>query len=111
MSGLPGQKRTAAAGWAWLGYAASVAGLLVLAVWPANKYAWMAAVDPATDPAALEDASGNRLVFATLVMLAAVGLQALWLWKARPAHGARHRLAAGLLIIALLALWGYRFWR
>ena len=101
----------AAPSWAWLGYTVSVAGLLVLAVWPAHKYAWMAAVDPATDPAALEDASGNRVVFATLVMVAAVGLQVLWLCKAQPVHGARHRVAAGLLIVGLLALWGYRFWR
>lgn len=97
--------------WAWLGYAASAAGLLVLSLLPGHKYAWMDAVDPATDPAALEDGSGNRFLFATVVMLVAVGLQALSLLQAGPAHGARRRVLPCLLIAAVLALWGLKFWR
>ena len=97
--------------WVWLGYAVSAAGLLVLAVLPGDKYAWMAEVDPATDPSALTDASGNRALFATVVMLLAVVLQALWLLKAGPAHGTPHRVAPCLLIVAALALWGAKFWR
>lgn len=95
--------------WAWLAYAASAAGVLVLLVLPGHKYAWMAAVDPATDPAALADASGNRFVFATVCMLLAVGLQLWWLLKAGPVHGRRHRVAPCLLIITLLVLWGLKF--
>jgi hypothetical protein len=95
--------------WAWLAYAAGLAGLLVLAVLPGHKYAWMATVDPATDPAALLDGSGNRTVLATLVMLAVVGLQLLWLLKAGRGHGRRHRVLPCLLIAGVLALWGLKF--
>ena len=110
--------------WAWLGYALSTAGWLLLLVLPGHKYAWMAAVDPATDPALLLDASGNRVVLATVVMVLAVGLQLIWLlrllwllwllWlptsgKAGPTHGKHHALLAGLLIMALLALWALKF--
>jgi len=96
-------------GWAWLGHAASGFGLLVLALLPGHKYAWMQAVDPATDPAALEDASGNRLVLATLVMLLAVGLQALGLFKGASVNSARHRVAAWLLMAAVVAVWAVKF--
>jgi ABC-type maltose transport system permease subunit len=95
--------------WAWLAYAASALGLLVLAVLPGHKYAWMEAVDPAVDPTALVDGSGNRVVFATVVMLLAVGLQGLWLLKAGRAHGTGHRVAPCLLIAAVLALWMLKF--
>lgn len=95
--------------WAWLAYAATALGLLVLAVLPGHKYAWMEAVDPATDPAALLDGAGNRVVFATVVMLLAVGLQALWLLKAGRTHGRAHRVVPGLLIVAVLALWVLKF--
>lgn len=108
MSAQPAPRAPA---WAWLGYAVSAAGLLVLWVLPGHKYAWMEAVDAATDPAALEDASGNRLLFATFVMGVAVAVQVLWLLKAGAAHGVRHRAAAGLLIAAVLAVWGLKFWR
>jgi len=95
--------------WAWLGYALSVAGLLVLLVLPGHKYAWMAELDPATDPAALADGSGNRFVFATVCMLLAVSLQLWWLLRAGPTHGLRHRVAPALLIVALMVLWGLKF--
>jgi hypothetical protein len=85
-------------------------GLLVLAVLPAHKYGWMEDIDPAIDPAALEDGSGNRLVFATLVLLLAVGLQALGWWLAAPVPGARRHLLPGLCIAALLGLWAWKFW-
>ena len=97
--------------WAWLGYAASAAGLLVLLVLPGHKYDWMAAVDPATDPAALADPSGNRFLFATVVMVAAVVVQALWFFKAGLAHGPRHRMLPCLLAAAVVALWALKFWR
>ena len=74
-----------------------------------HKYAWMQAVDPATDSAALEDASGNRLVLATLVMLLAVGLQALGLFKGASVNSARHRVAAWLLMAAVVAVWAVKF--
>ena len=69
----------------------------------------MQAVDPATDPAALEDASGNRLVLATLVMLLAVGLQVLGLFKGAPVNSARHRVAAWLVMAAVVAVWAVKF--
>lgn len=100
--------------WRWLGHAASAAGLLVLAVLPGHKYGWMEDIDPAIDPAALEDGSGNRVVFATLVLLLAVGLQALGWWLAAPGAGvgagARRHLLPGLCIAALLAVWAWKFW-
>jgi len=74
-----------------------------------HKYAWMQAVDPATDSAALEDASGNRLVLATLVMLLAVGLQALGLFKGAPVNSARHCVAAWLVMAAVVAVWAVKF--
>lgn len=95
--------------WAWLGYAVSAAGLLVLLVLPGHKYAWMEAVDPATAPAALEDASGNRLLFATVVMALAVALQLLWLLKGWHTHGARHRVVPCVLIVAVFAVWMLKF--
>ena len=96
--------------WAWLGYAASAAGLLVLLVLPGHKYAWMEAVDPATAPAALEDGSGNRLLFATVVTALAVGVQLLWLLKAWHSHGPRHRVVPCVFILAVLAVWALKFW-
>lgn len=97
--------------WAWLAYAASAVALLVLWVLPGHKYAWMEAVDPTIDPAALVDGSGNRWVFATVVTLLAVGLQALWLLKAGRARGTGHLVAPCLLIVAVLALWALKFGR
>ena len=95
--------------WAWVAYAATALGLLVLAVLPGHKYAWMSAVDAATDPSALEDGSGNRALFAAVVMVLAVGLQALWLLKAGRAHGLGHRVVPCLLIAAVLAVWALKF--
>ena len=95
--------------WAWLAYAASGLALLVLCLLPDHKYAWMAAVDPATDPAALVDGSGNRAVFATLVMVVAVGLQGLWLLRGGRVRGAGHRVAPWVLIVAVLAVWALKF--
>ena len=64
----------------------------------------MEAVDPATYPAAMEDASGNRFVLATLVMLLAPGLQALGWLTGASAHRTPHRVAVCLLIAAMVAV-------
>ena len=95
---------------AWLGHTAGSLGLLVLLVLPSHKYAWMAAVDGSTDPAALEDASGNRLLWATFVMLLASGVQVLGLVKTGSMHGTRHRAVACLLMAAVVAVWAFKFW-
>ncbi len=103
----PGARPTA---WlAWLAHAASAAALLLLAVLPAHKYAWMDGIDPGVDPAALEDASGNRQLVMALCVLLALGLQALALWRGwRHGGGRGQRVAALVLVLALLAAWAFK---
>ena len=47
-------------------------GVLVFIVLPGNKYSWMQEMDPATAALPIDDMSGNKAIFAILLLIAIV---------------------------------------
>ena len=84
----------------------TAAGLLMLLLLPADKYGWMADIDPTTPPASIADPAGNRLPFTLLVAGACVLLQGLAAWHARPRW---QRLLSVAVMLATATLWWAKF--
>lgn len=82
-------------------------GVFVFIALPDNKYAWMRQVDPSMvlPP---DDASGDRAIFALLLLAAIVASQLALL-----ATAAHRREKAWAVVLALTAIgrWSSRFWR
>ena len=81
----------------WVGLHAVYAfGLLLIFVFSGSKYDWMADSDPLISLGANEDASGNRAVFLTLVLVTIVVAQSIAAFNAcKP----RERLISMLLMV------------
>lgn len=54
----------------WLAQASCIWGVLLLAALAGNSYSWMYEMAPSIPRGAIEDASGNEAVLATMVFLA-----------------------------------------
>lgn len=89
---------------AWMLFAC---GVFVFIALPDNKYAWMPQMDPsmALPP---DDASGDRAIFALLLLAAIVASQLALL--ATAAHR-REKAWAAVLALSAIVLWSSRFWR
>jgi hypothetical protein len=89
---------------AWMLFAC---GVFVFIALGDNKYAWMPQMDPsmALPPA---DASGDRAIFALLLLAAIVASQLALL--ATAAHR-REKAWAAVLALTAIVLWSSRFWR
>lgn len=90
------------AAWALFGW-----GVFVFIALPGNKYAWMQQMDPsmALPP---DDASGDRAIFALLLLAAIVASQLALLVTA--AHR-REKAWTAVLALTAIMLWSSRFWR
>jgi hypothetical protein len=90
---------------AWMLFAC---GVFVFIALGDNKYAWMPQMDPsmALPP---DDASGDRAIFALLLLLAAIVASQLAL-LATAAHR-REKAWAAVLALTTIVLWSSRFWR
>jgi len=82
-------------------------GVFVFIALGDNKYAWMPQMDPsmALPP---DDASGDRAIFALLLLAAIVASQLALL--ATAAHR-REKAWAAVLALSAIVLWSSRFWR
>lgn len=94
----------------YLVHLANFVCLVLLLLLPASKYAWMADLDPEAGTPALEDGSGNRLVFMGSCVAVAFVLTAP-LALGRTACGPRERGVALLAMLALPLLCYFRFAR
>jgi hypothetical protein len=80
-------------------HATYAVGLLLIIIFSGNKYDWMADVDPSISPGAIEDGSGNRVVFLGVVLTVVVVAQLLVSIKAKKPT---ERLISGLLVFAAI---------
>ena len=99
-----GKIRFAAKLTAWMLFAC---GVFVFIALGDNKYAWMQQMDPSM-ALPLDDASGDRAIFALLLLAAIVASQLALL--ATAAHR-REKAWAAVLALSAIVLWSSRFWR
>ena len=82
-------------------HALSVVGLLLIFIFSGSKYDWMTSVDTSLPPDAIEDGSGNRIVFLGVVLAVVVVAQLIVAIKTRKST---ERLISGLLVLAAAIL-------
>ncbi|SFD18013.1 hypothetical protein SAMN05216321_11357 [Cupriavidus sp. OV038] len=80
----------------------SIFGLLVLAALRGNPYSWMSEMDPTIPPDAIEDVSGNRFIFSTLVFVTIATIQLAMFFTASQKSG---RWLPAFLAAAATILW------
>jgi hypothetical protein len=85
-------------------YVVYFVGLSLLLALPQNRYDWMKDFDPAASVP--QDPSGNRAVFATLLLGAMVATQAVVLVKGKKMW---MKALSGALIFLALLVWMARF--
>jgi hypothetical protein len=88
-------------------YSSSILGLLVLALLPGNKYAWMEEFDPDVSAQSMEGGAGNSAVIAGALLLFFVAVQAFFLITAEKKW---KKIVSGMLILLALLTWLVKFW-
>lgn len=76
--------------------------LLLMAILSSNKYRWMSELDESIAVGAIEDASNDNAVFATLLLVLALSIQLVLLAKSR---NTAQRVTAAALMAFALAVW------
>jgi hypothetical protein len=87
-------------------YSSSIFGLLVLALLPGNKYAWMEEFDPTFSAKSIENNSGNSAIVAGGLLLFFVVVQAFFLLTAEEKW---KKIVSGTLILLALLTWLMKF--
>ena len=82
-----------------------VCGLLVFIALPGNKYNWMQEMDPSIAIAPVDDASGNRAIFAFLLLIVIVATQ---LAIAIKTANRTERVVSIILVLVAISIWSLR---
>lgn len=89
-----------------IAHAIFVCGLAIFYMLPLNKYSWMQEMDSSISTLPVDNSSGSRLIFATLVLAAIVLAQLVVLITSSQK---RERLISAALIAVALAAWSIKY--
>ena len=81
-------------------------GLFVIYILPNNKYDWMQELEPSISANSIEDPSGNRAVFAFLLLVLIVAAQLLLAFKST---SKKERVGSIVLILLAVFVWLFKF--
>ena len=74
-------------------------GLFILYILPSNKYNWMQELDPSISADSLEDVSGNRAIFTSLLLILIISAQLVLVAKI-----SNKKEKAGSIVLILIAV-------
>ena len=81
-------------------------GLFVFYILPSNKYGWMQELDPSISADSLEDVSGNRAVFTSLLLILIISAQFVLVAKV---SNKKEKAGSIVLILVAIFVWLSKF--
>lgn len=90
-----------------IGYASFFGALLIFAVFPKNQYEWMTDMDAVVTNLPEDDSFGSRLIFLSLVLIAAILSQIFFLTQSAKKSD---KLIATFFIAATLIVWFVKYY-